>query len=93
MSPRWSAGTLLLHYRRSALLIVLIMCDCLFMQFHVEVFSTKPYNCHCTACGHKFTQNVQKGVDNGCSAAGRSFDVFTSSLVCFCVCTGSQRNS
>ncbi|KAH7476252.1 uncharacterized protein KRP23_6941 [Phytophthora ramorum] len=34
-------------------------------QFQVEVFSTKRYNCHCTKCGYRFTQNVQKGVDNG----------------------------
>ncbi|EGZ28411.1 hypothetical protein PHYSODRAFT_471224 [Phytophthora sojae] len=33
-------------------------------QFQVEVFSTKKYNCRCTKCGHRFTQNVQKGVDN-----------------------------
>ncbi|KAG3119697.1 hypothetical protein PI125_g1803 [Phytophthora idaei] len=34
-------------------------------QFRVEVYSTKPRNCQCTSCGHRFTQNVQKGVDNG----------------------------
>ncbi|KAE9154804.1 hypothetical protein PF006_g1158 [Phytophthora fragariae] len=33
-------------------------------QFQVKVLSTKKYNCRCTNCGHRFTQNVQKGVDN-----------------------------
>ncbi|KAI9995818.1 hypothetical protein PInf_012886 [Phytophthora infestans] len=31
----------------------------------VEIYSTKPRSCKCTSCGHKFNQNVQKGVDNG----------------------------
>ena len=26
----------------------------------------KKYSCHCKRCGNLFTQNVQKGVDNGC---------------------------
>ncbi|KUF75781.1 hypothetical protein AM587_10015881 [Phytophthora nicotianae] len=34
-------------------------------QFQVDIFSTKLRNCRCTRCGHGFTQNVQKGVDNG----------------------------
>ncbi|KAG6609624.1 NYN domain, limkain-b1-type [Phytophthora cinnamomi] len=33
-------------------------------QFQVRVFSTKKYNCHCRKCGNRFTQNIQKGVDN-----------------------------
>ncbi|KAG7387211.1 hypothetical protein PHYPSEUDO_014603 [Phytophthora pseudosyringae] len=28
---------------------------------------TKPYKCHCTKCGHQFTQNVQKDVDDAIS--------------------------
>ncbi|EEY66024.1 uncharacterized protein PITG_03562 [Phytophthora infestans T30-4] len=34
-------------------------------QLQVEIYSTKPRSCKCTSCGHKFNQNVQKGVDNG----------------------------
>lgn len=43
----------------------LFLCTCTYvvdalLQFQVEVFSTKKYNCRCTKCGHRFTQNVQK---------------------------------
>ncbi|KAE9028388.1 hypothetical protein PF010_g1848 [Phytophthora fragariae] len=34
-------------------------------QFQVSLFPMKKYNCHCKRCGSHFTQNVQKGVDNG----------------------------
>ncbi|ETL42265.1 hypothetical protein, variant 2 [Phytophthora nicotianae CJ01A1] len=34
-------------------------------QFQVSLFPMKKYNCHCRKCGNHFTQNVQKGVDNG----------------------------
>ncbi|KAG3119664.1 hypothetical protein PI124_g2154 [Phytophthora idaei] len=34
-------------------------------QFQVSLFPMKKYNCHCRRCGNHFTQNVQKGVDNG----------------------------
>ncbi|CAI5728729.1 unnamed protein product [Peronospora destructor] len=34
-------------------------------QFQVSLFPMKKYNCHCRRCGNCFTQNVQKGVDNG----------------------------
>lgn len=44
------------------------------MQFQVEVFSTKKYDCHCTKCGNRFTQNVQKGVDNGCVRSAKAHD-------------------
>ncbi|KAG6609757.1 uncharacterized protein IUM83_00700 [Phytophthora cinnamomi] len=34
-------------------------------QFQVSLFPMKKYSCHCKKCGNHFTQNVQKGVDNG----------------------------
>ncbi|KAG1700104.1 hypothetical protein DVH05_011917 [Phytophthora capsici] len=34
-------------------------------QFQVSLFPMKKYRCHCNKCGNNFTQNVQKGVDNG----------------------------
>ncbi|CEG39639.1 NYN domain, limkain-b1-type [Plasmopara halstedii] len=34
-------------------------------QFQVSLFPMKKYSCHCKRCGFNFTQNVQKGVDNG----------------------------
>ncbi|CAH0477219.1 unnamed protein product [Peronospora belbahrii] len=34
-------------------------------QFQVSLFPMKKYSCHCRRCGSHFTQNVQKGVDNG----------------------------
>ncbi|EGZ28414.1 hypothetical protein PHYSODRAFT_322084 [Phytophthora sojae] len=34
-------------------------------QFQVSLFPMKKYSCHCKRCGNHFTQNVQKGVDNG----------------------------
>lgn len=34
-------------------------------QFQVSLFPMKKYSCHCRKCGNNFTQNVQKGVDNG----------------------------
>uniref|UniRef100_A0AAV1VLH6 NYN domain-containing protein n=1 Tax=Peronospora matthiolae TaxID=2874970 RepID=A0AAV1VLH6_9STRA len=34
-------------------------------QFQVSLFPMKKYGCHCRRCGNLFTQNVQKGVDNG----------------------------
>ncbi|TDH65128.1 uncharacterized protein CCR75_007338 [Bremia lactucae] len=34
-------------------------------QFQVSLFPMKKYSCHCKRCGYRFTQNVQKGVDNG----------------------------
>ncbi|CAI5712827.1 unnamed protein product [Hyaloperonospora brassicae] len=34
-------------------------------QFQVSLFPMKKYSCHCKRCGNLFTQNVQKGVDNG----------------------------
>jgi hypothetical protein len=40
--------------------------DVLRLQFQVSLFPMKKYNCHCRRCGNHFTQNVQKGVDNGC---------------------------
>ncbi|KAG7387208.1 hypothetical protein PHYPSEUDO_014600 [Phytophthora pseudosyringae] len=34
-------------------------------QFQVSLYPMKKYGCHCRRCGNHFTQNVQKGVDNG----------------------------
>ncbi|TMW68823.1 hypothetical protein Poli38472_006291 [Pythium oligandrum] len=34
-------------------------------QFQLKLYAMKKYACHCRRCGHQFTQNVQKGVDNG----------------------------
>ncbi|GLD94894.1 hypothetical protein PINS_up003519 [Pythium insidiosum] len=34
-------------------------------QFQLKLYAMKKYACHCRRCGHSFTQNVQKGVDNG----------------------------
>ncbi|KAL3673340.1 hypothetical protein V7S43_001056 [Phytophthora oleae] len=34
-------------------------------QFQVSLFPMKKYSCHCKRCDNHFTQNVQKGVDNG----------------------------
>ncbi|OQR95045.1 hypothetical protein THRCLA_08029 [Thraustotheca clavata] len=34
-------------------------------QFQIKMYAMKSYKCHCPNCGLNFTQNVQKGVDNG----------------------------